>query len=237
MRHSTDTRPLSPMSNTVNSSHLYNETLMTVVSPPIEPRPCMCRSYNETLVAVKSSPTEPVVHHSTAIRPLPLTVNSSESYNQALVAVHPDDHEEEQPVFDSCEPEEQAYLTIRLPQVPLLRVVQRIDDYMCHVASFVKRLNIGEEPLVLSSSLITRRFAHRSERHSLTGMVMVMTLCGKILRHGVPITASGVFEYFRNKYAEPFFRDQEDCDKTIRETSMLLGASRESMGLIIADGK
>jgi hypothetical protein len=177
-----------------------------------------------------------LMNPSTTIRSLPVVptrVNSWWLYNETLMAASPDDDE---PLFNSHEQEE-AYMTLRLPQVSLLSVVQRIDDYMCHVASFVKRLRLAEEPLVLSSSLITRRFSHPAERHSLTGMVMVMTLCGKILRDGLAITTSDVFEYFQNKYEERFFRDQEDCNKTIRETSMLLGVSRQSMGLVIECGE
>lgn len=117
-----------------------------------------------------------------------------------------------------------------LPDVPPVDVIDRIDDHMMLVTTNVR--NKDSKSLVLSSPLITRRFARRDECRSLTGIVIIMTLCSKVLRDKQTLTPREIFEYFQSQYNEPFFHDQDDCDKSIRETSMLMGVSRRSMGIV-----
>jgi len=151
------------------------------------------------------------------------TMNLWDIYNQLLMSAN------EEPAFDPNDQEE-AYLALLLPDAPPITVIECIDVHMLSV--FVLMKNEDKESLVLSSPLITRRFARHAECRSFTGMAIVMTFCGKILREGKTATVQEVFEYFQNKYEEPFFYDQDDCDMTIRETSMLLGVSRLSMGVL-----
>ena len=135
---------------------------------------------------------------------------------------------EREPKFDPREQEE-SYLSFQLPNVHPTEVIERIDEHVMRVTIAMKKKN---EPLVFSSPLITRRFARLTECRSFTGMAIVMTYVGKILRENKTVTPHDVFMYFHNKYDKPFFHDQDDCDKPVRETSMLLCVSRRSMGIL-----
>ena len=134
---------------------------------------------------------------------------------------------ENEPEFD---PAHEEYLALNLPDVPPPYALESIDIHMMSV--FVAMKNKDRDFLVLSSPLIMRRFSRHEERRSFTSMTVLMSQCSKILREGTTVTNYEVFEYFQNKYEETFFHNQEDCDKAIRETSMLLGISRRSMGIL-----